>query len=69
LDKPCLVFKVLGANRKCRTRQDVEAALRYAYEHIKPNDVVCVGMWQKHVDQVQANTAYVRELLESGKGE
>ena len=68
LDKPCLVFKVLGANRKCRTRQDVEAALRYAYEHIKPNDVVCVGMWQKHVDQVEVNTRIVRELLESKKG-
>ncbi len=68
LDKPCLVFKVLGANRKCRTRQEVEAALRYAYENIKPCDVVCVGMWQKHLDQVQANAAYVRELLGSGKG-
>lgn len=68
LDKPCLVFKVLGANRKCRTRQDVEGALRYAYAHIKPSDVVCVGMWQKHLDQVQANATFVRELLKSIQG-
>ena len=36
------------------------------YENIKPVDVVGVGMWQKHTDQVEQNTRLVREIL--GKG-
>jgi len=64
LAKPCLVFKVLGAGRKCGCRQDVEAALRYTYQNIKDCDVVCVGMWQKHQDQVGQNAASVRQILD-----
>ncbi len=63
LDKPCIVFKVLGANRKCGTEHDVQTALRYAYEHIKACDVVCVGMWQKYRDQVGQNADVVRNIL------
>lgn len=61
---PCLVFKALGASRKCTTPQDVKEALAYAYNRIKPIDVICVGMWQKNKDQVAENTQFVREILE-----
>jgi len=67
LDKPCLVFKVLGSNRKCGTELDVQTALRYAYEHIKPCDVVCVGVWQKYRDQVGQNADIVRNILKQGR--
>jgi len=60
---PCLVFKVLGAHRKCGSPAEVRAALESAYRAIKPQDVVLVGMWQKHLDQVGQNTAWVREIL------
>lgn len=63
LAKPCMVFKVLGAGRKCGCSQDVEAALRYAYQNIKDCDVVCVGMWQKYQDQVGQNAEFVRQIL------
>ncbi|MBN2132705.1 MAG: hypothetical protein JW741_24605 [Sedimentisphaerales bacterium] len=62
LDKPCIVFKVLGANRKCGTEQDVQTAMQYAYAHIKDDDVVCVGMWQKHKDQVGQDADIVRNI-------
>ena len=61
--KPCIAFKVLGAGRHCQSSATVEAALRYAFEHIKPTDVVLLGMWQKHRDQVAENTRLVRRIL------
>ncbi len=61
--KPCLAFKVLKANRYCATPAEVRDALEYAYRHIKPQDVVCVGMWGKYGDQVGQNAAWVREIL------
>ncbi len=64
--KPCVAFKVLAAGRKCGSDRDLEAALRFAYANIKPSDVVGVGMWQKHTDQVGQNTRLVREILGEG---
>ncbi|MBT4500793.1 MAG: hypothetical protein HOC74_23895 [Gemmatimonadetes bacterium] len=55
--------KVLGSNRKCGSEAEVREALQYAFEQIKETDVVCVGMWQKHMDQVAHNTSLVREIL------
>jgi hypothetical protein len=63
VSKPCIAFKVLGANRHCRSPADVEEALRLAYRSIKPTDVVLVGMWQKHKDQVGENAALVKKIL------
>lgn len=61
--KPCIAFKVLGANRHCSTPQTVEEALRFALKSIKPTDVILVGMWQKQKDQVAENAAAVRRIL------
>lgn len=66
--KPCLAFKVLKANRFCGSDASVRAALEYAFQNIKPQDVVCVGMWQKYKDQVGQNTQWTREIL-LGQGE
>lgn len=63
VSKPCIAFKILGANRHCQTPADVEAALRFALSSIKPSDVILVGMWQKHRDQVAENAAMVRKIL------
>ena len=61
--KPCLAFKVLGSSRKCESEASVREALTFAYANIKPTDVVLVGMWQKHANQVERNCAMVREIL------
>lgn len=66
IDRPCLVFKVLAANRKCQSQETVRAALQAAYTNIKPTDAVIVGMWNKHMDQAAANAGYVRALLAGG---
>jgi len=63
VDKPCIAFKVLCANRKCATDQDTRAALEFAFTNIKPTDVVIVGMWQKYKDQVAQNVQWVNEIL------
>jgi len=64
--RPCIAFKVLGANRHCQSARTIEQALRFALKSIKPSDVILVGMWQKHQDQVAENAALVRGILSSG---
>ena len=66
VSKPVIAFKVLGANRHCGTPADVERAIRFALENIKPTDVILLGMWQKHRDQVGENAAYARKVLVAG---
>lgn len=66
VSKPCIAFKVLGANRHCGTAAAVENALRFALQQIKPRDVILLGMWQKYKDQVAENVGYVQRMLEAG---
>jgi hypothetical protein len=66
VSKPVIAFKVLGANRHCGTPADVERAIRFALTSIKPTDVVLLGMWQKHKDQVGENVGYARKVLADG---
>ncbi|MFH1007209.1 MAG: hypothetical protein V1800_06880 [Candidatus Latescibacterota bacterium] len=65
VDKPCIGFKLMAASRNCDTPKDVCQAFRYAFDHIKPTDMVDVGMFQKYKNQVAINASYVRELLAS----
>jgi hypothetical protein len=62
---PCIAYKILAANRKCGTQSDVRAAFKFALSNIKPTDMICVGMFQKHTDQIATNTHLVRELHNS----
>jgi len=61
--KPCLGFKVMAASRNCTTPQSTEAALRFAFENLKPSDAIVVGMFQKHRNQVEENSRLVRKIL------
>lgn len=63
VSQPCIAFKVLAGNRHCSTARTIQAALRFAYQHIKPTDVVLLGMWQKYKDQVAENVACIRQIL------
>jgi hypothetical protein len=63
LPKPVIAFKVLGAGRHCQTPASVEQAIRFAFEHVKPSDVVLLGMWQKYKDQVAENVTSARKAL------
>jgi hypothetical protein len=61
--KPCIGFKLMAASRNCSTRQSTEEAFRFALDHIKPIDLVNVGMFQKYKNQVRENADLVRQIL------
>ena len=57
--KPCFAFKILAAGRVTNADQ----AFRTAYESIKPNDGVFIGLFPKVKDEVRENTERVHRLL------
>jgi hypothetical protein len=59
---PCLAFKILAAGRLCDRPEWVEAALKSAFEQIRANDAVIVGMYPEFEDQVAINAEYVRRF-------
>lgn len=61
--KPCLVYKILAAGRKCHTPQEVRQCFEFAFSNIKPTDAAIVGMYPRYSDQIAENTSIVRELL------
>jgi hypothetical protein len=60
--KPCLGFKILGAGRAGGSREQIEAAFRFAFANIKPGDAVIVGMWPKFKDEIAENCDIVRKI-------
>ncbi len=61
--KPCLVYKLLAAGRKCHSPQEVRQCFEFAFQNIKPSDAAIVGMYPRYSDQVSENARIVRELL------
>jgi hypothetical protein len=60
LQKPCIGYKILGAGRI-----DPAVAFEFAFDHIKPTDVVNVGMHRGDKDDmVEENVAHVQKILE-----
>jgi hypothetical protein len=64
--KPCIGFKLMAASRNCSTRETTEDAFRYAFNNIKPIDLVNVGMFQRDKNQVAENADIVRKILATG---
>ncbi len=60
--KPCLAFKILGAGRAGGSREQIEAAFRFAFSNIKPGDAVIVGMWPRFKDEIAENCDIVRKI-------
>lgn len=56
--KMCLAFKILAAGRISQSQEDVAKAFRTAFENIKPEDAVVVGMYPEDFDQITANVDY-----------
>ncbi len=68
VDKPCIVFKVMGATRRCETQQDVQDAFDLAFASIKPTDAVAVGFWPKAMpDQFELDAQYVINAIEKAE--
>ncbi|MHC4726016.1 MAG: hypothetical protein ACYS17_02215 [Planctomycetota bacterium] len=62
IDQPCLGFKILAAGRMCSKDYKVEAAFKFAFEHLKPIDGVIVGMYPRYHDQVHQNAQYTQKF-------
>ncbi|MGQ9732339.1 MAG: hypothetical protein ACUVX8_13855 [Candidatus Zipacnadales bacterium] len=61
LAKPCIAYKIMAAGRI-----DPQMAFEYAFENIKPTDVVNVGIHRGDKDDmVEEDVAIVRALLEA----
>ncbi|MBI2297919.1 MAG: hypothetical protein HYU66_03020 [Armatimonadetes bacterium] len=59
--KPCIGYKIMGAGRI-----DPRMAFEYAFDHIKPGDVVNVGVHRGDKDgMVEENVALVEQVLEA----
>ena len=63
IPKPCMAFKIMGATRRCGSREEVKYAFEEAFSNIKPIDGVIVGMFPKYSDQVRENCEIVKSLL------
>ena len=60
IKKPCIGYKIMGAGRL-----DARLAFEYAFESIKPGDVVNVGMFRGDKDgMVEENAALARGILD-----
>jgi hypothetical protein len=59
--KPCLIFKVYGASRRCRSAEDMRDALGQVFRYAKPTDAVVIGMFPKYKDQVRENCRLVAD--------
>jgi hypothetical protein len=62
--RQCFAFKILGATRRCETPEQVVACFKEAFDTIKLNDGVMVGMFQKYKDQIAENAETVRRILQ-----
>jgi hypothetical protein len=59
IQKPCIGYKIMGAGRI-----EARMAFEYAFERIKPGDVVNVGMHRGDKDNmVEENVSMVQEIL------
>jgi len=59
IEKPCIGYKIMGSGRI-----EARMAFQYAFEQIKPTDVVNVGMYRGDKDDmVEENVALVEETL------
>ena len=61
--KPCLVYKILAAGRRCGSPQEVRTAFEFAYKNIKPIDAAIVGMYPRYHDQISEDVRLVREIV------
>ena len=59
--KPCFAFKIMAAGRI--DDRGAEQAFRTAFESIKPNDGVFIGLFPRVKDEVRENAERVRRIL------
>jgi hypothetical protein len=60
--KTCVAFKILADGRSTSSPEEVEKSFGYAFESIKPQDCVLVGMYPRYKDEVRENADLVKRI-------
>jgi len=69
VNKTCVVFKLFAGGQVFYNKTDEEItaaageAIERAYKNIKPGDFACVGVYQKHKDELRENAAFAEKAL------
>ena len=61
--KTCFLFKILAAGRRAGSPEELDKAFKDAFDNIKPQDCVVVGMFPRFQDQIKDNCDRVRRIL------
>jgi hypothetical protein len=61
--KTCFLFKILAAGRAARSPEEVDKAFKDAFDNIKPQDCIVVGMFPRFKDELKENCDRVRRIL------
>jgi len=61
--KTCFLFKILAAGRRARSPEELDKAFKEAFDNIKPQDCIVVGMFPRFQDQIKDNCDRVRRIL------
>ena len=67
--KPCIAFKIFAGGQIFHDKTPeqipavVEDAFRETFANIKPNDLTCIGVFQKHKNELRQNTDIVKKVL------
>jgi hypothetical protein len=72
--KPCIAFKVFAGGQMLigKTEDQIpgvlDATFREVYGNIKPGDLACIGVFQKHRDELRQDAGVVRSIFEAAGG-
>jgi hypothetical protein len=61
--KTCFLFKILAAGRVASSPEAVDKAFKEAFDNIKPQDCIVVGMFPRFQDEIRENCDRVRRIL------
>jgi hypothetical protein len=61
--KTCFLFKILAAGRVVASPESIDKAFKQAFDSIKPQDCIVVGMYPRFKDEVKDNCDRVRRIL------
>ena len=67
--KPCIAYKIFAGGQIFygKTPEEISAAaenaIKETFENIKPQDIICVGVYQKFKNQLKENADIVNKIL------
>jgi len=67
--KPCIAFKIFAGGQIFYNKNEAEipavaeGAIKETFANIKPNDMICLGVFQKEKNQVRENADIVKRVL------